>query len=535
MKRRIVICLLVLCTLLALMPVLGLVASASENTLVATVVVDGKTVARSETLSAAFTTAAKREGSTVVLQSDLVITAGYDFKGTYTFDLNGHVITAHTPLVQTTGTVTIIDSSEAQTGAIRGIDYPALELRGKLLEIPGETEEDDYTYEPTGNIILQSGTFDCVNGDYAIYNKGFGVLYLAGTPKLEKAVYLVAAGTLCGHDGAEEPTYYDGNVVSVYYSESPIPEGAVLLIDGDAGKFDFTTRGSFSAQGIGDQVVLSDTSFLAYTATAGMVLVSLILIAIMCAYKGSVKKKITKMNFFTIPAILPFMTYMGDIQRLMMAGAALLLIGTIICFIISLAKNHKKLKVATAEYGKKMDSDPDFAAKKAAEKAELQDAIAEELPPEDYVADMDEKVVADKEKLVIEAPVAEETEDAPTENASPAKAELAAQAKAEKEAAKAAEKAKKDAAKAEKDAAKAAEKAKKDAAKADKDLAKAEKNDAKRTEKPAKKKAAKKNGFEEAVEEAFEEDDSDVYVPDADQIDDNDTDLDDADDNTTNA
>ena len=175
MKRRIVICLLVLCTLLALTPVLGLVAAASEETVVATVTVDGKTVAKADTLAKAFTTAAKREGSTVVLQSDLVITAGYDFNGTYTFDLNGHVITAHTPLIQTSGTVTIIDSSEAKTGAIVGIEYPALELRGTLLETPGETE-GEYTYEPTGNIILKSGTFDCTNGDYAVYNNGLGIL-----------------------------------------------------------------------------------------------------------------------------------------------------------------------------------------------------------------------------------------------------------------------------------------------------------------------------------------------------------------------
>ena len=97
MKRRIVLCLLVLCMLLALTPVLGLVASASDATVVASVTANGKTVGEYDTLPKAFAAAAKRDGATVVLKTDLVLTVGYDFGGTFTFDLNGKVITAHTP------------------------------------------------------------------------------------------------------------------------------------------------------------------------------------------------------------------------------------------------------------------------------------------------------------------------------------------------------------------------------------------------------------------------------------------------------
>ena len=121
MKRRILLCLLVLCTVLMLAPMATLAVSAAESDVVATVTYQGTILSEAQTLSEAFAAAGKREGSTVKLENDVVITAGFAFNGTYTFDLNGHTITAYTPLIQTRGTVTIIDSSSAKTGAIRGL------------------------------------------------------------------------------------------------------------------------------------------------------------------------------------------------------------------------------------------------------------------------------------------------------------------------------------------------------------------------------------------------------------------------------
>ena len=145
MKRRILAYLLMLCMVLTLVPVLCFTASAAADGTVATVTLDGRTLAQATNLADAFAAAAKREGSTVVLEADVVITAGFDFNGTYTFDLNGHTITAHAPLIQTKGTVTIIDSSAEQTGAIRGLGAPALELRGNAISYTDEEGNEKVT------------------------------------------------------------------------------------------------------------------------------------------------------------------------------------------------------------------------------------------------------------------------------------------------------------------------------------------------------------------------------------------------------
>ena len=345
MKRRIVICLLVLCTLLALLPVFGLAAGASDATIVATVTKDDKVIAETETLSKAFSTAAKNKGSTVKLEADLEITAGFDFGGTFTFDLNGHVIKAHTPLIQTTGTVTIIDSNANKKGAIMGTEYPALELRGTLKEISLEGVEE-VEYIPDGNIILASGTFGSEKSNFAVYNNGQGMLYLTGTPKLEKGIYLTASGTLCGHDGAEAPAEYEGDVVSVYYAETPITPGAVLLTGGDSGKFDFIQRDYFIPQDIGDQTVFAEDAYLSYLVTFGVIAVVVILLAVMIPFIISSKKKIKRMNLFTIPAILPFMKYMGDLERLLLVGAAVVFVAMTVVFIVMMAKTSGKVKKA---------------------------------------------------------------------------------------------------------------------------------------------------------------------------------------------
>ena len=81
MKRRILVCLLMLCMILSLVPMLAIAAGAAEDEIVATVTLDGRTIAQATNLADAFAAAAKREGCTVTLECDVVNTAGFDFNG----------------------------------------------------------------------------------------------------------------------------------------------------------------------------------------------------------------------------------------------------------------------------------------------------------------------------------------------------------------------------------------------------------------------------------------------------------------------
>jgi hypothetical protein len=209
MKKRFFLCLLVLCTLLTALPILGLTASAAQGTVVATVVEGDKTIRSTDNLLQALTTAGEREGCTVQLQSDIELNAGFDLKGTYTLDLNGYVITAHAPLILTSGNLTIIDSSDTGSGAIRGTNRLALELRGTTVDGVA-----------TATMTIASGTFGASDSDFAVHNNGTGILYLTGTPKFEKGIYLTAPKTLYASD--MNNAAYTGDLVKVYYGEKTV-------------------------------------------------------------------------------------------------------------------------------------------------------------------------------------------------------------------------------------------------------------------------------------------------------------------------
>ncbi len=368
MKRRILLCLLVLCTVLMIAPMATLAVSA-ESDVVATVTYQGTVLSQAQTLSEAFAAAGKREGATVKLENDVVITAGFAFNGTYTFDLNGHTITAHTPLIQTRGTVTIVDTSSAKTGTIRGLGRPALELRGTAFTTTDENGVETKTYD--GNIVLKSGTFDATDCDYAVYNKGQGVLYLTGTPKLLKGVYLNYSDTLCGTDAPKEDeeskgaSPYTGEVVSVYYGENPVPENAILLKDGDAEKFDFAQRGFFTSQTVGNTIMYSRWGYMSFVITVAIGFVALLFVFLIIRSICKTNKKIKKMRMIAIPAFLPFMAQMGDMWRLILVGLAALLFISIVMFIVTKILMKKKLKKATAAYEQRLLDDPEFAERKA--------------------------------------------------------------------------------------------------------------------------------------------------------------------------
>ncbi|MBO7342229.1 MAG: hypothetical protein J6U87_06065, partial [Clostridia bacterium] len=417
MKRRILTCLLVLCMILALVPMMAVATGAEDDGIVATVTANGKTVLQATTLSDAFAAAAKRSGATVVLMDDVTVTAGFDFAGTYTFDLNGHTISAHTPLLQTRGTVTIIDSSEGQTGVIRGEGCPALRLAGVTYTL--EDEEGNVTTNYDGNIVLKSGTFDATDCDYGVYNSGKGVLYLTGTPKLAKGIYLAYSDSLCGTDkpvaNAEQaPALYEGDVVSVYYAEDPIPENALLLQNGDTSKFDFAQRGYYTAQAIDGTYVFSKWGYLSFAFSALIAFIILVIVLALVIKVARTKKKIAKMQIFSIPAFLPFMAAMGDMWRLVLVALVALLLITIVLSIVIRSSMKKKLKAATKAYKARLKKEAANAAVAAAAEAVVEEAPVEEAPAEEAPAEE----VAVEETPVEEAPAEEApVEEAPAEEA----------------------------------------------------------------------------------------------------------------------
>ena len=286
MKRRILICLLALCMLLAMVPVMGITVAAKDDAknVVATVKKDDKVIFEATKLTDAVSRALKNEGSTLVLEADIEITAGYDLRGNYTFDLNGHTVKAHTPFIITALEeevikVTFVDSSEAKTGNITGIDCPALELQG-------------------GNAILKSGTFTSTNGKYAVAVLGTGVLYLADAPVISKPVYMKNADTVVGNDGAESsPAPYTGGVVSIYFGQETITEGMSILKNANE-NFEIIARGEFVAKKDGDGLIMAKSNaklFMLIGAIAGgVVLLAVIAIVLIIVLKKVKKAKANK-------------------------------------------------------------------------------------------------------------------------------------------------------------------------------------------------------------------------------------------------
>ena len=108
-----------------------------------------------------------------------------------------------------------------------------------------------------------------------------------------------------------------------------------------------------------------------------------------------------------IPALLPFMEGMSDMQRLLVLAGAGLLVIVLLCIIIAMARSGKKKK-AKAEKAAK-------AAKveKPAEKAELTDAQKDAIAAEEMKA---AKKAAEEAAAIEEAPVAEEAVEDTNDN-----------------------------------------------------------------------------------------------------------------------
>ena len=141
MKRKLFASLLAVCLVLSLCcaMVLSVGAESTEDVVASVVDESGKSLLEAKTLIEALTRASIKENSTIKLVADIEAYSGFDIKGTYTLDLNGHTLTANAPLIQTEGTVTIIDSSAEGTGKLTGVNSAALILK-------------------TGNVIVKSGT-----------------------------------------------------------------------------------------------------------------------------------------------------------------------------------------------------------------------------------------------------------------------------------------------------------------------------------------------------------------------------------------
>ena len=368
MKRKILVCLLALCMLLAMIPVLGLsVAAADADTVVATVKKDDKVILETDSFTNALTRAKTNENATLVLEADLEITAGFDIGGNYTLDLNGHSIKAHTPLITTKDTVVIIDSSADKSGNITGIDCPALELQ-------------------TGNALLKSGTFTSTNGKYAVAVLGEGILYLSETPVIAKTVYMKNPETVVGNDGAEtDPVSYEGEKVSVYFGQETFEEG-VVLINGADGNFEIVARGMYAAQSSGNTLTFSQVGTYANYVMLGIAALVVVLLLSAILYMVSVKRKIKKLSAVAFPSFATIMASLGSTQKILAIVALAALVATIVFFFASIGSSKKKLKKAKA------------AAAEKAKAAEEEKAKAAEAPAEEPAAEEEAEDEADEPK-----------------------------------------------------------------------------------------------------------------------------------------
>lgn len=170
--------------------------------------------------------------STVMLGADITQNITVEAGRTLTLDLNGHTLTAaaadETAVVSNYGTLTIVNTDTANTGAIQSADgstwytvfnegkmtigaegegYGELEVKNNSASSPASLVENNYdcSAEDPATLTIVSGTFTasgaCLN---AVKNDGYGICTIYGgtfTNEAEGGAAVMSAGTMTIYDG----------------------------------------------------------------------------------------------------------------------------------------------------------------------------------------------------------------------------------------------------------------------------------------------------------------------------------------------
>lgn len=165
--RKILAVLMSLVMALAILPVVGVVAFAEDG------IIESATY---DTLQAAVDVAA--DGDTVKLTADAnIVGQGLEITTDITLDLNSYAIAADCTLasnifIGADTTVTITDSSEAQTGNIYAVSTVASATYG-LIDVGGSSSTD-------ATLIIEAGTYSTVSDEAGATLK-FGILVADGS------------------------------------------------------------------------------------------------------------------------------------------------------------------------------------------------------------------------------------------------------------------------------------------------------------------------------------------------------------------
>ncbi len=409
MKRKLLVCLLLLCTILSMTAMLALGTGAKDAAVVAEVSMGKDNVLLEATsLADAVALAAQKDGCTLKLVADTE-TDELDVSGTYTFDLNGYTLNVSEPLVLKGGFLTVTDSAVDGGGKIEADDTSAILMKG-------------------GNLLLRGGTVATQSGAYALEHKSAGVLFLAGQPKIDGTVYVRYPMGVCGNDGTKIPQVYKGDKITIY-CDWYVTEGSLAVRGGSIEHFELTNQGFFAAREHNGHLITTKMVFLGWAVSALLLIAAVLVLVFTIRHSEKVEKKIQKLRSvalpFTIPAFLPFMAYMNEIEKLILLAAGALFIMSIIYAITSAILASAKLKKATATpegTAPAAEAPVEEASVEATpvEETPVEEAPVEEAPVEETPAEetpVEETPV--EETPVEEAPVEEApVEEAPVEEAS---------------------------------------------------------------------------------------------------------------------
>ncbi len=372
MKRKLLLCLVTICALMLTLPLFSICASAADATSAAVVTTAQGDELACSTLADALQLACQNTGSTVKILADQAAPE-LTSNGTYTLDLNGCTLTLSAPLSLSGGTLTVKDSNKAAPGKIAAADTAAVKLAGGSMMLSGKC------------------TVCTTNADYVIVNEGEGVLYLCGKPTVGGAIYLQNPDTLYGNDGAEKfPLAYSGEAVSVHCAFDA-QEGAVAVKGGSAEHFDVAHKGLYNVVEKDGDLVISKWGYLGWIIIAALAIGALILLALTVRHSEKVDKKIKKLNSFVlpvaIPAFLPIMSYMTELEKLLLLLAAGFFLMAVFYAIISFPVANKKLKKAlAAAQNKPCEKAPDAPIEAAEQAAPAEVAAEDTAPAEDAPA-----------------------------------------------------------------------------------------------------------------------------------------------------
>ena len=401
MKKRFLACLLTLCLTIGMVTALGLSASATEATAVATVTL-GEDVYTALTFADAINTAVTKKDSTVQLLAD-VQTGGLEIGGDYSIDLNGKTLTVTDALNISTGIVTILDSSNGKTGRIVADKTSAIVLKG-------------------GSLLLNAGNIHSA-GTFAVQNCGTGELFLAGAPSLTSdagtPLYVGYANTLNGTNGAK--TAYTGAQIAVSYG-CKLAQDTVLAKNATAAQFTAhnVDANLYVIEEKDGSLVVSEIA--SYTWTIAIALAALALIFVIFTIVHTVQyKKAMKMYSVSFPVLMAVLAVITQTQMYaMIAAGAVCAIALIVCLITSISQSKKlnaaKKAKALKDAEEKIAAAEAAAAKEAAEEAPAEEAVekvAEEAPVEEAAEEVVEEAPVEEaaEEVAEEAPVEEAAEE----------------------------------------------------------------------------------------------------------------------------